>query len=109
MANQLLTALDLPVLSASPECVTAIKPFMCLYLFGSCDTDNQLRQVSQSECMILRDDVCAVPWKTINAFQEGALPDCSTFGDQEIQCLGIQVISCHWHAANSVFNVIHLL
>ena len=87
MANQLLTGLQF--FSASPECVTAIKPFMCLYLFGSCDANNQLRQVSQSECMRLRDDVCAEPWERINMFQEGALPDCSTFVDQEIECLGI--------------------
>ena len=86
MANLLVGAL--PLLSASPECTAAIKPFMCLYLFGSCDSDNQLRQVSQTDCVRLRDDVCVEPWKRINMVQEGALPDCRDFGDQDIQCSG---------------------
>lgn len=88
LANLLVTALDLPRFSASPECTAAIKPFMCLYLFGSCDSDNQLRQVSQTDCVRLRDDVCAEPWKMISMVREGALPDCRDFGDQDIQCSG---------------------
>ena len=90
MANQLLTVL--PILSPRPECVADIKPFMCLRLFGSCDANNQPRQVSQAECERLRDDVCAEPWRRINSVQKGALPDCGTFEDQEIQCLGIHAI-----------------
>ena len=89
MASQLLTVL--PLLSPTPECVDAIKPFMCLYLFGLCDAKNRLHQVSRAECVRLRDDVCAGPWKIVSDVQAGALPDCSTFEDQEIQCLGIKL------------------
>lgn len=84
-ANLLVRAL--PLLSPSPECAAAIKPFMCLYLFGSCDTDNQLRQVSRADCVSLRDDVCAGPWETISMTREGVLPNCNTFEDPETQCL----------------------
>ena len=87
MANLLVGSLSL--LSASPECATAIKPFMCLYLFGSCDSDNQLRQVSQANCVRLRDDVCAGPWETISMVREGVLPDCRNFREQDVQCSGI--------------------
>ena len=76
----------LPLISPSPECLTAIKPFMCLYLFGSCDANNQLHKVSQTECVRLRDNICAGPWEIINRIQK--LPDCSTFEDQQTQCLG---------------------
>ena len=84
MANLLVGGL--PLLSPSPECAAAIKPFMCLYLFGSCDTDNQLRQVSRADCVSLRDDICAGPWERIS-MTRGVLPDCNTFEDPETQCL----------------------
>ena len=64
---------------------------MCLYLFGSCDANNQLHQVSQVDCVRLRDDVCAGPWEAISKARGGALPDCSAFEDQKIQCLGKQL------------------
>ena len=88
-ANLLLGVL--PLLSPSPECAAAIKPFMCLYLFGSCDADNQLRQVSRADCVRLRDDVCAGPWEKISVARQGALPDCNTFEDQDSQCLGMNI------------------
>ena len=108
MASLLVGAL--PLLLPSPECTAAIEPFMCLYLFGSCDANNQLHQVSQAECVRLRDDVCAGPWETISKAREGALPDCSTFGNQEFQCLGIQLsVMSLAHSQFSFQKVIHLL
>ena len=38
----------LPLLSPSPECEEAIRPFICSYLFGSCDSDNQPHRGSQT-------------------------------------------------------------
>ena len=76
-------------LSPSQECVAAIKPFMCLYLFGSCDYQNQLRQVSRSDCVELRDELCPDQWKAaIRILGEGTLPDCSIIEEHEIECLG---------------------
>ena len=77
-------------LSPSLECVTAIKPFICLYLFGLCDASNQLRQVSWADCERIRDELCVEQWKAATTFlEEGVLPDCSTFEDHDIQCTGI--------------------
>ena len=85
-AKSLLVAL--PILSPSQECVTAIKPFMCLYLFGLCDANNQLRQVSQTDCVRIRDELCVEQWKAATMIPGVMLPDCSTFEDHDIQCTG---------------------
>ena len=53
----------LPLLSPSPECEAAIKPFLCLYLFGSCDTNNQSHQVTKDDCLRVREDVCVEEWE----------------------------------------------
>ena len=74
----------LPLLSPSPECEAAIRPFLCLYLFGSCDSDNQTHQVTQSECEKMRDDVCAQEWALAEKFLgEGVLPECGALYNQE--------------------------
>ena len=89
-------------LSPSQECVAAIKPFMCLYLFGSCDYQNQLRQVSRSDCVELRDELCPDQWKAAIMLRgEGALPDCSMFEDIESQCLGMYRL----HIIHVMYNV----
>ena len=76
--------LGLPLLSPSPECEAAIKPFMCLYLFGSCDSDNQPHQVTQADCVRMRDDVCAREWAlAIRYLGQGVLPECGTLLNEE--------------------------
>ena len=87
----------LPLLFPSPECEAAITPFLCLYLFGSCDTDNQSQRVTQAECKKMRDDVCAREWALAERFLgEGVLPECGALYNQEgvspkDECQG----SCH--------------
>ena len=85
-------SLGLPFLSPSPECEAAIRPFLCLYLFGSCDTDNQLHQITQKDCETMRDDVCAREWALGERYLgQGILPDCSTLSSQEDECQGIYI------------------
>ena len=74
----------LPRLSPSPECVTDLRPFLCLYLFGSCDSNNQSHQVTQADCERLKDDVCAREWaQAVKIFGRDALPQCGDFPSQE--------------------------
>ncbi len=84
----------LPFLSPSPECVTDLNPFLCLYLFGSCDSNNQSHQVTQADCERLRDDVCAREWaQAERILGEGVLPQCSDFASQEEEsCLASKVV-----------------
>ena len=74
----------LPLLSPSQKCMLAIKPFMCLYLFGLCDVNNQLHQVSQADCVRIRDELCVEQWKRATMIPGVMLPDCSTFKSHDI-------------------------
>ena len=86
-AQRLLLGLSL--LSPTPECVAAIRPFLCLYLFGVCDTDNRSYQVTQSSCIRLRDDVCAQEFvQAEEIVGQGMLPNCDDLLQQEEGCQG---------------------
>ena len=95
MARSLLAGLQI-LSPRGQECVTAIKPFICLYLFGLCDAHNHLHQVSQADCVRIRDELCMEQWKTATMILgEGVLPDCSAFENRETQCLGMLEMSDH--------------
>ena len=80
---ELLIESGLSFLNPSAECVAAIRPFLCLYLFGVCDSSSQLRQVSSSECVDLRDDICATEWSAAVGFLgPGSLPVCEELPTQ---------------------------
>ena len=91
-ANTLLR--NLQFLSFSTECVSAIRPFLCLYLFGSCDSNNQSHQVTQTNCETLRNDVCAREW----ALAEGIviLPNCDKLIREKEECQGIFCFCSHY-------------
>ena len=92
-ANMLLQGL--PLLSPSPECEEAIRPFICIYLFGSCDSDNQSHRGSQADCERLRDDVCAREVELAKVYLgEGVLPNCDDpQPEKECQLQGTRVKS----------------
>ena len=72
---------------ASKACAAEVKPFLCLYFFGLCDSETGVPyQPTASHCRNLRDDVCRAEWNL--ALQFGLpLPDCDTeFSDQVLQC-----------------------
>ena len=76
-ANTFFSALQL--FSPRPECVTNLRPFLCLYLFGSCDSNNRFHQVTQTDCERLRDDVCSQEWVKAERY----LPQCGDFPSQK--------------------------
>ena len=74
----------LSLFSPSSECVSHLRPFLCLYLFGLCDSNNQSLQVTQADCERLRDDVCTQEWALAERYLgRDALPQCSDFPNQE--------------------------
>ena len=85
---------SLPILSPSKECMTDLRPFLCLYLFGSCDLNNQSHQVTQADCERLRDGVCAPEWaQAERLLGSGALPQCGDFSSQEEEsCRGKVIV-----------------
>ena len=86
--------LHLPILSPSRQCETDLKPFLCLYLFGSCDLNNQSRHITQADCERLRDRVCAREWALAESFLgTGVLPQCGDFSSQEeVSCRGKAIV-----------------
>ena len=80
---------DLFLLSPSPECEAAIRPFLCLYLFGLCDSGSQPHQVTQAECEKLRDNVCTQEFILAKRFLgEDVLPNCDDLLQREEECQG---------------------
>ena len=87
-ARQLLSSFHL--LGPSSECVASFQPFLCLELFGLCDANNQLHQVTQADCVRLTTDVCRKEFDFARNFLGvGVLPSCDSFQNQESQCIGI--------------------
>ena len=91
-ASELLSSFRLLV-SPSSECEVAFRLFLCLKQFGLCDDNNQLHQVTRTDCMRLTTDVCSREFTLARNFLgEGVLPSCDSFVDQEIQCLSKTIV-----------------
>ena len=84
-ATNLLRLADLDPPLLGPECEAAIRPFLCLYLFGSCDSDNQPHRGTRESCERLRDDVCAQEFMRVQELH--VLPNCDEL-QQETECPG---------------------
>ena len=80
-ASELLSGLDL--LGPSPECRAAVQPFLCLYLFGLCDSRSTAYLPTFEECILISTDVCESEWATANSFLSlrglPSLPVCTSF------------------------------
>ena len=82
-AHQLLTV-GLSFLQTSAECEAAVQPFLCLYLFGLCDSGSgQVYQPSFTECVTLMTMTCAREWQVAINTQLGQtlLPSCESLPD----------------------------
>ena len=71
---------------ASVACAAEVKPFLCVYSFGLCDsTTGASYQPTACNCKNLRDNVCAEEWSIASAVID--LPDCEAhFSDENIPC-----------------------
>ena len=93
-------------LTPSAECLGAIRPFLCLYSFGLCGSTGQLRQVSSSECVDLRDDICAREWNAAIGFLgSGALPVCEELPSLSDSCTSDTSLMSGFGEPSSVENV----
>ena len=103
-AYQLLTV-GLSFLQTSAECEAAVRPFLCLYLFGLCDSGSgQVYQPSFTECVTLMTETCAREWQIAINTQLGQtlLPSCESLPDYHAEdCTnGMKKInySCNTHS-----------
>ena len=82
--RQAVQILDgLTTLGATPECRAVAEPFICLYLFGLCDSSGMVYAPSYVECVLISTDVCASEWAMANRFLPllglPSLPECRSF------------------------------
>ena len=67
---------DVHLFDPSPECEVAYRSFLCLYLFGACDSNSSLL-ATQATCSHVRDGVCEREWREIDSFlRPRGLPVC---------------------------------
>lgn len=84
-AQQMLTYFRL--LNPSKDCLTAFRSFICLYLFGLCDSRGHIIQPSYNECIHLTTDTCVEEVKEITTLLgPERLPQCQDFSHNHILC-----------------------
>ena len=79
----------LPFLAPGPECMKAVIPFLCFYVFPLCDSSSGLHQPSSEECREITEDICAREFQTAATFAtDGQLPQCQLLPDTALKCNG---------------------
>ena len=79
----------LSFLNPSQQCSEAIMPFLCLYTFNLCDSNNTLHTILRQDCLDIRDDICAREWSQgVTFLGDGVLPVCEDLPDVIENCTG---------------------
>ena len=47
----------------SDECLTAVKPFLCQYIYPPCDGNGSTKFITQEQCINVRDKMCKAEWR----------------------------------------------
>ena len=86
-ANQLLTA-GLPLVQPSAECEAVLQPFLCLFMFGLCDSNSgQVHHPSFNECVAVTTGTCANEWQTaLTLLGPERLPNCRMLPPENLLC-----------------------
>ena len=78
----------LPLLQPSPACEARVKPFLCLHVFGLCDSSGKYHTSLRRECTEIRDNICAKEWrKAVDLLGDDALPVCEDLPDVTEECV----------------------
>ena len=88
IAERAISYVDMYIYPVNDACAAEVKPFLCVYFFGLCDsTTGASYQPTASNCKNLRDNVCSAEWKLIVSYTDIALPNCeASFSDENISC-----------------------
>ena len=82
-ASQLLPLLNF--LRPSAACTEAVVPFLCVFLFGLCDSSGVSIQPTSVQCEQIRDLLCPDQWRKAALVVD--LPDCSSFPVEIDSCV----------------------
>ena len=81
----------------SPECRAVVEPFLCLYLFGLCDSSGVAYEPSFEECVFISTGVCASEWARANNLLiqvgQSPLPECASFPSTTTDISGTLAVS----------------
>ena len=86
----------------SKECLAAVMPFLCQYVYPPCDGNGSAQFITQEQCINIRDDVCEIEWRITMTTEHGnLLPVCEIFGnDNESSSinneLNMEPLRCHY-------------
>ena len=93
----------LTFLSPSQQCVEAITPFLCLYIFNLCDSNYTLHTITRGDCINVRDDVCTSEWnQAIVIFGSEVLPVCEDLPDLTEVCIGKHIYIQYYYTARCI-------
>ena len=95
--NGLLNNLN-TFIGPSPGCRAAVEPFLCLYLFGLCDSSGVAYEPSFEECVFISTDICASEWAQANILLTlgglSPLPECTSFQSTATDVSGKHAVTC---------------
>ena len=57
----------------SKECLAAVIPFLCQYVYPPCDDNGNAKFITQEQCINIRDEVCISEWRFAMASDLGSL------------------------------------
>ena len=57
----------------SDECLVAVTPFICQYVYPPCDDSGNAKFITQEQCSKIRDEVCISEWRFAMATRLGSL------------------------------------
>ena len=83
--------IGLQFLNPSPECEKRVMPFVCLHLFGLCNSGGNYHTTMRETCVELSDDICAAEWKLAAEYLPEVLPVCENLPDDVDECDGMNI------------------
>ena len=84
-----LLMFGLQSLNPTPECREVVEPFLCLYIFGLCDSSGELYLPSSGECETITTETCASEWTmAVSLLGSDQLPQCNSLPASSVVCPG---------------------
>ena len=84
----------LQLLQPSVDCENVFQPFLCLYIFGLCDSSGELYLPSSGECRMVTEETCVLEFQTaLRIVGPDVLPQCEDLPDAVMECTGIAFIT----------------
>ena len=103
--SKLINFIETNVQRINDQCAKVLIPFMCQYEFPLCDSEGDIKPLSQRECKSIQDDTCAAEWRMITTSFSTLLPVCENLGfddyildtSNNISEITMNPLQCHHH------------